>query len=109
MQLSGVFLELGEERLRQLLRGHLHRQTQDFQLTSAFKTRTHLAKLNTEILRKAAPRFWARLNEHDEEFATDLAQAILVSHLDMIAAVLDFLGVPHEEASSPRTWTPKPT
>jgi hypothetical protein len=32
----------------------------------------------------------------DEEFAKDLAQAVLVSHLDMISAVLDFLGVPHE-------------
>jgi hypothetical protein len=47
-------------------------------------------------LRKATPRFWARLQERDEEFAKDLAQAVLVSHLDMITAILDFLGVPHE-------------
>ena len=32
----------------------------------------------------------------DEDFARDFAQAILVSHLDMIIAVLDLLGVPHE-------------
>ena len=31
------------------------------------------------------------------DLATDLAQAILVSHLDMIIAVLDDLGVPHED------------
>ena len=37
------------------------------------------------------------MGEHDDEFATDLAQAILVSHLDMIRAVLDHLGVPHED------------
>ncbi len=46
---------------------------------------------------KAAPRFWARLVEKDEDFATDLSQAILVSHLDMIKAVLDELGIPNQE------------
>lgn len=29
--------------------------------------------------------------------ATDLSQAILISHMDMIKAVLDGLGVPHED------------
>jgi len=38
-----------------------------------------LKKLNSEILRKAAPRVWARIAERDDEFATDLAQAILIS------------------------------
>ncbi len=37
------------------------------------------------------------MNDHDEEFATDLSQAILISHMDMIAAVLNFIGVPNEE------------
>jgi len=97
MQLSGVFLELGEERLPQLLRGISIGKLKTFQLYERFKTRTHLAKLNTENLRKAASRFWARLNAHEEEFATDLSQAILISHMDMIAAVLNFLGVPNEE------------
>jgi hypothetical protein len=55
-----------------------------------------LHKVNTEILRRAVPRFWTRIGEHDEDFARDLAQAILVSHLEMITAVLDFLAVPHE-------------
>ena len=58
--------------------------------------RAHLHKVNTEILRKAVPRFWARIGEQDEDFARDFAQAVLVSHLDMITAVLDFVGVPHE-------------
>jgi hypothetical protein len=97
MQLSGVFLQLGEERLPQLLRGISIGKLKTYQLYERFKTRTHLAKVNTESLRKAAPRFWQRLNEQDEEFATDLAQAILISHMDMIAAVLNFLGVPNEE------------
>jgi hypothetical protein len=97
MQLSGVFLELGEERLPQLLRGISIGKLKTFQLYERFKTRTHLPKVNTESLRKAAPRFWTRLQQHDEEFATDLAQAILISHMDMIAAVLNYLGVPNEE------------
>ena len=52
---------------------------------NASRLRSHLAKLNSETLRKAAPRLWARIAEQDEEFATDIAQAVLVSHLDMIA------------------------
>lgn len=97
MQLSGVFLQLGEDRLPLLLRSVSIGKLKTFQLYERFKTRTHLAKVNTESLRKASPRFWTRLNEHDEEFATDLSQAILISHMDMIAAVLNFLGVPNQE------------
>ncbi len=97
MQLSGLFLQLGEERLPQLLRAVSIGKLKTYQIYERFKTRTHLAKVNTESLRKAAPRFWSRLNEKDEEFATDLSQAILISHMDMIAAVLNFLGVPNEE------------
>jgi hypothetical protein len=67
-----------------------------FQLYDRFKTRTHLAKVNTENLRKATPRFWERLNAHDEEFATDLSQAILIAHMDMITNVLNFLGIPNQ-------------
>ena len=72
-----MFLQLGEESLPQLLRGISIGKLKTYQLYERFKTRTHLAKLNTENLRKAAPRFWQRLNEQDEEFATDLSQAIL--------------------------------
>ena len=97
MQLSGVFLQLGEDRLPQLLRGISLGKLRTFQLYDRLKTRTHLPKLNTENLRKAAPRFWSRLQNGDEEFALDLGQAILVSHLDMITAILNFIGIPNEE------------
>jgi hypothetical protein len=97
MQLSGVFLQLGEERLPLLLRGISIGKLRTFQLYERFKIRTHLPKVNTENLRKAAPRFWKRLQERDEEFATDLSQSILIGHMDMIAAVLNFLGIPNEE------------
>src|SRR5690348_10240941 len=96
MQLSDVFLELGESGFGQLIRGISIGKLKTFQVYDAFKTRAHVPKVNTEILRKTAPRFYARLQERDEDFARDLAQAVLVSHLDMIAEVLDFLGIPHE-------------
>jgi hypothetical protein len=97
MQLSDVFLQLGEEHLRQLVRGISIGKLRTYQLYDRFKTRTHLAKVNTENLRKATPRFWERLGAHDEEFATDLSQAILIAHLDMIEAVLNFLGIPNQQ------------
>ena len=97
MQLSEVYLALGEDALGQLLRNVSLGKLKTYQLYERVKTRFRLAKLNSETLRKASPRLWVRLNEHDEELASDLAQAILVSHLEMIKQVLDLLGVPHEE------------
>ena len=97
MQLSEVFLALGEERLRDLIKGISIGKLRTYQLYERFKIRTHLAKLNTENLRKAAPRFWQRLGENDNEFASDLSQAILIPHMEMIVAVLNFLGVPNQQ------------
>jgi hypothetical protein len=96
MQLSGVFLQLGEDHLRQLVRHISIGKLRTYQLYDRFKTRTHLPKVNTENLRKAVPRFWQRLQAHDEEFATDLSQAVLIAHMEMITKVLDFLGIPNQ-------------
>jgi hypothetical protein len=96
MQLCEVYQKLGEDGFNQLVRGISLGKLKTYQLFDALKTRAHLAKLNTEHLRKAAPRLWARINEGDEEFAKDFAQAVLVSHLDMIAAVVEFLGIPNQ-------------
>ena len=97
MQLSDIFLRLGEDTFGQLMRSVSLGRLKTYQIFDRFKTRVHLTKLNAETLRKAAPRIWARLQEKDDDFATDIAQAILVSQLDMIRAVLDFLGIPHED------------
>src|SRR5215472_15803531 len=96
MQLSEVYLKVGESGFGQLIRGISIGKLRTYQVYEGFKVRAHLAKLNTESLRKAVSRFWARLSEGDEDFAKDLGQVILVSHLDMITAVLDFLSVPNE-------------
>jgi hypothetical protein len=97
MTLSDVFLQLGEERLRQLVREISIGKLRTYQLYDRFRTRTHLPKVNTENLRKAVPKFWTRLQAQDVEFATDLSQAILIAHMDMIVAVLNFLGIPNQE------------
>ena len=97
MQLCEIFLRLGEETFSQLVRSISLGRLKTYQLFDRVKTRLHLGKLNSETLRKSVPRMWARIEERDDEFAADLAQAILVSHLDMIKAVLDQLGVPHQE------------
>jgi hypothetical protein len=96
MRLADLLVKLGEDRFGQLIRGVSIGKLKTFRLYESFKASAHLNKLNTESLRKAVPRFWSRLNEGEEEFAKDLGQAVLVSHIDMIEAVLDFLGIPHE-------------
>ncbi|HLI85001.1 MAG TPA: hypothetical protein VKV17_13850 [Bryobacteraceae bacterium] len=108
MQLSDAYLDLGRDRFADLIRGISIGKLKTYQIYEGFKVRTHLHKVNTEALRKATPRFWARLEERDEEFARDLAQAVLVSHLDMITAVLDFLGVPHENGFFAKDMDAKP-
>jgi hypothetical protein len=98
MQLSDIFLRLGEDNFKQLLRAVSLGRLRTYQLFDAFRIRLHLHKLNSETLRNAAPRLWARLQEADSaDLATELSQAILISHMDMIKAVLDDLGVPHED------------
>lgn len=97
MQLSDVFLSFGEDTFSQLVRQISIGRLKTYQMYEPFKTRAHLNKLNTEALRKGVPRFWARLAEHDEDFAKELAQAMLIGQLDMIRAVLEFLGIPNQD------------
>ena len=97
MHVSDIFKGLGEDGFRELLRSISIGKLKTFQLYERVKARLHTPKLNTEALRKAAPRSWQRINEGDAEFATEISQAILVSHLDMIVAVLDLLGIPNED------------
>ena len=96
MYISDVYLALGEEAFGQLIRGISIGKLKTYQIYEGFKLRAHLPKVNTELLRKSIPKFWARIGAQDEDFGKDLAQAVLVSHLDMITAVLDFLGIPHK-------------
>jgi hypothetical protein len=108
MLISDVYLGLGQEVFAQLIRSISIGKLRTYQIYEGFKVRAHLHKVNTESLRKSIPRFWTRISEHEEDFAKDLAQAVLVSHLDMITAVLDLLGVPHENGFFSKEIDPKP-
>ena len=65
MQLCDIFLRLGEENFQQNMRSVSMGKLKTYQLFDSLKTRLHMHKLNSEALRKAAPRVWARVNEHD--------------------------------------------
>ena len=100
-------MALGEPAFSRMLRGVSIGRLKTYQLYERVKLRFHLNKLNSESLRKAAPRLWNRIAvDRDEEFATDVAQTVLVSHLDMIKAVLDEIGIPHEEGFFARDLDP---
>jgi len=96
MQVCDVFLSLGAETFAQLLKTVSMGKLRTYQLFESVKTRAHVAKLNSESLRKTGPRLWSRLEAREEDVAEDLAQAILVCQLDLVIAVLDFLGLPHD-------------
>jgi hypothetical protein len=97
MQMCGVFTALGPEVFHQLVRGISIGKLKTYQVYERFKLRAHLLKLNSESLRKAEPKLWARIQAGEEDFATDLSQVFLLSHLAMIVDVLNFLGIPNEE------------
>jgi len=108
MHISDVYLGLGQDAFAQLIRSISIGKLKTYQIYEGFKVRTHLQKVNTESLRKATPKLWERIVGGDQEFAKDFAQAILVSHLEMITAVLDFLAVPHENGFFAKNMDPKP-
>lgn len=97
MELHAIFHGLGEARFRELLAQISMGRLKTYQLFEPLKVRTHLHKLNAESLKKASPRLWERLSAGDELLASELAQSILVSKMDMVIEVLDFLGIPHRD------------
>ena len=97
MLLSELYVQLGEDRLRELLRHVSLGKLKTFQMFDRLKTRCHLSKLNQENLRNASPKLLARIQEGDDVLAAELAQCVLVSHMDLIIAVLDKQGVAHTD------------
>jgi hypothetical protein len=95
--MCGVFQALGPDVFHHLVRGISIGKLKTYQVYERFKTRARLVKLNSEGLRKAEPRFWARIEAGEEDFATDLSQVFLLSHLDMIVDILNLLGIPNEQ------------
>ena len=99
---------MGQEVFERLVRSVSIGKLKTYQMYEGFKVRAHLSKVNTEALRKSVPKFWARISAHEEDFGRDLAQAILISHIEMIGAILDFLKLPHENGFFAKDMDPKP-
>jgi hypothetical protein len=98
MHLCAIYEGLGNQAFYDLLRSVSLGKLKTYQMFERLKIRLRLTKLNSETLLKSAPRHWDRIvAEKDEEFATELAQAILICHMDLIVDVLNFLQIPHEE------------
>ncbi len=97
MQMCGVFVAMGPEVFRELLRHVSIGKLKTYQIYDRFKVRARMSKLNSETLRKAEPKLWARIEAGEEDFATDLSQVFLLSHLDMIVDVLNLLNIPHQD------------
>src|SRR3954471_10934119 len=97
MQMCGVFQALGPDVFHSLVRGISIGKLKTYQVYERFKTRARLMKLNSEALRHAEPKFWARIEAGGGDFATDLSRVFLLSRLDMIVEILSFLGVPNEQ------------
>ena len=97
MQICDILTGLGQERFGAALRTTSMGKLKTYQLFERLKTRCHLQKLNTESLKKAEPRLFDRIKSGEEDLASELTQSILICHLDMIIAILNFLEIPHEE------------
>jgi hypothetical protein len=97
MRMCDVYLALGPDVFHHLVRGISIGKLKTYQVYERFKLRAHLTKLNSDALRKAEPKFWARIQSGEEDFATDLSQVFLLSHLAMIVDVLNFLGIPNQD------------
>ena len=96
MNVHEVYAGLGEERFRELTTSISMGSLRTYKLFETLKIRARLSKLNRAKLRQVTPKLWGRLVEGDEALAKDIAQAILVSHLDFVAEALDFLGISHD-------------
>ena len=96
MELTEVYRGLGRERFEELLRSVSMGGLKTFQIYESFKIRTRMPKLNRDRLRKAVPRLWERIEQGDEDLAKELAQGVLVSHIQFVAEALDFLGIEHD-------------
>lgn len=98
MQLVDIYQGLGAATFRGLLTSISIGKLKSFQLFERMKVRLHLNKLNAETLARSAPRQWDRITvEKDDAFGTELAQAILVCHMNVIIDVLNHLNIPHED------------
>ncbi len=96
MELTDAYKALGQSRFDSLVGAVSIGALKTYSVYESFKVRIHLNKLNRQRLRRAAPKLWERISDGDDILARDFAQAVLVSNIDLVVDVLDFLDIPHD-------------
>ncbi len=96
MKLTDAYRALGQSRFDALVGAVSMGALKTFSVYENFKVRSRLGKLNRQRLRRAAPKLWERITGGDGDLARDFAQAVLVSNIDFVVSVLDFLEIPHD-------------
>lgn len=96
MELTAVYRALGQPRFDALAGAVSIGALKTYSVYESFKVRSRLSKLNRQRLRRAAPKLWERIADGDGALARDFAQAVLVSNMDLVVNVLDFLEIPHD-------------
>lgn len=107
MVLSQIYESLGTERFADLLRTISMGKLKTYQLYERLKIRLHVQKLNSETLKKISYRLYERIQQGDQDLATELAQAILLCNMDVVVDVLDHNGIPHEDGFFAKELDPK--
>ena len=96
MQLTDAYRALGQQRFDTLVSSVSIGALKTYSVYEGFKVRSRLGKLNRQRLRRASPKLWERIAGGDGGLARDFAQAVLVSNIDFVVNVLDFLEIPHD-------------
>lgn len=91
-----MFRGLGREQFDELIGYVSMGALRTYKIFESVKVRSRLLKLNRQKLRAASGKLWDRIIEGDEPLAAELAQAMLVSRLQLVVDVLDFLGIEHD-------------
>ncbi len=91
-----MYEALGRERSCALVKSVAMGAIRRFGVYRAIKVRSRLRTLNRQKLRAIAPRLWGRIQAGDTGLARDLSQAVLVSNIPVMVAVLDLLGIKHD-------------
>jgi hypothetical protein len=101
MHISDLYLSLGQDGLRQLLKSISMGSLRSYNLFERTRIRCHLKKLSSENLRASAPELYRRIEGGEEDLARELGQSILISNLGMIIEALDHLKLPHTDGFFP--------
>ena len=97
MDLVRVYAALGQDRCIRLVRTISIGALRTYGVYEAIKIRSRLHTLNRQKLRAVSAKLWKRIADGDADLARDLSQGVLVSNIPLVVAVLDHLGIEHDD------------